>query len=260
VLVPSHDGAPVPMSLVYRKGLKRDGRAPVWLTAYAAYGFTMNPSYRRERLAWLERGGVLAFANPRGSGVYGRQWHEAGKGPTKRNSWLDVIACAEYLVREGWTRPQHLGFSGRSAGGLLAGLVLTARPDLFGAFVLGVGVHDMLRTETAPNGPPNIPEFGSVATEAGFKALLEMSPYAQVKDGTAYPPVLLTHGVNDPRVEVWASTKMAARLMAASSSGQPVLLRLDYDAGHGVGDTATQQIEENADTYAFLWHHLTRGR
>lgn len=258
VMVLSHDGALVPLSIVHRADLRRDGHRPVWLTAYAAYGSTIEPHYRRERLAWLERGGVLAFANPRGSGVFGHDWYLAGKGSHKVNTWLDVIACAEYLVDEGWTNPRQLGFSGRSAGGMLAGRVLTARPDLFGAVVAAVGVHDMLRNEADPNGPGNVPEYGSVRTEEGFQGLLAMSPYAHVQDGTRYPPVLLPHGVNDTRVAVWHSLKFAARLLAARQGDAPVLLRLNPASGHGIGDTREQQLDENADTYAFLWHHLAQ--
>lgn len=258
VLVPSHDGAKVPMSIVHRHDVKLDGKNPVWLSAYASYGFTMEPSFQRARLAWLEQGGVLAFANPRGSGVFGQEWYLAGKGIRKVNTWLDVIACAEYLVAKGWTNSRQLGFTGRSAGGMLAGRLLTARPDLFGAVVPAVGVLDALRFEFEPNGPPNIPEFGSVTTEEGFKGLLAMSPYAHVKDGTRYPPVLLPHGVNDPRVAVWESAKFAARLLAARQGDSAVLLRLDYSSGHGIGNTRSQQLDETADTYAFLWHHLRR--
>lgn len=260
LLVRSHDGELVPMSLVHRADLGPDRRHPVWLQAYASYGMTIDPHYRREHLAWLERGGVLAFVNPRGSGVYGQDWYLAGKGPTKPNTWLDVIACAEHLIRSGWTSPSRLAFSGRSAGGMLAGRLLTARPDLFAAVVAGVGVHDMLRAEFEPNGPPNIPEFGSVATREGFHALRAMSPYANVVDGTAYPAVLLTHGINDPRVAAWHSAKMAARLQAATSTGAPVLLRLDFDAGHGVGNTRAQQLDEAADTMAFLWAYTSTRR
>jgi prolyl oligopeptidase len=258
VLVPSHDGAKVPMSIVHRQDVKLDGKNPVWLSAYASYGVTMEPSFQRARLAWLELGGVLVFANPRGSGVFGQDWYMAGKGIRKANTWLDVIACGEYLVAKGWTNPRQLGLTGRSAGGLLAGRVLTERPDLFGAVVPAVGVLDGLRFEFEPNGPPNIPEFGSVTTEEGFKGLLAMSAYAHVKDGTRYPPVLLPHGVNDPRVAVWESAKFAARLLAARQGDSPVLLRLDYGSGHGIGNTRIQQLEEEADTYAFLWHHLRR--
>jgi prolyl oligopeptidase len=129
---------------------------------------------------------------------------------------------------------------------------MTERPDLFAAVIPAVGALDGLRFETTPNGVPNIPEFGSVKTDSGFKALLAMSTYANTRAGTAYPAVLLTHGINDPRVEVWQSTKAAARLMAATTSGKPVLLRLDFDAGHGIGNTKKQQLEERADMFAFL--------
>jgi prolyl oligopeptidase len=137
---------------------------------------------------------------------------------------------------------------------------MTERPDLFAAVIPAVGVLDSVRMETTPNGVPNIPEFGTVKNEAGFKALLAMSTYANIKPGTAYPAVLLTHGVNDPRVEVWESTKAAARLMAATTSGKPVLIRLDFDAGHGVGNTKKQQLAERADMYAFmLWQMGVAG-
>jgi len=128
------------------------------------------------------------------------------------------------------------------------------RPELFAAVMPAVGSLDMVRAETTPNGVPNIPEFGSRKTEAGFRALLAMSTYHQIRDGVKYPAVLLTHGVNDPRVEVWNTTKAAARLMAASTSGRPVLMRLDYASGHGIGDTKAQVFDERADTFAFaLW-------
>jgi prolyl oligopeptidase len=252
VQVPSHDGALVPMTILARKGSHRDGRNPVLLSGYAAYGITAEPQFSQGRLAWIDAGGVLAVVNPRGSGVFGSDWYEAGKRATKPNSWRDFIACAEYLIAQRWTAPDRLGIQGGSAGGILVGRAMTERPDLFAAVVAMVGSMDMVRAELSANGPGNIPEFGSRSTEAGFRALLAMSTYHQIKDGVKYPAVLLTHGVNDPRVEVWHSTKTAARLMAASSSGKPVLLRLDYDAGHGVGSTKQQQLEQRADIYAFL--------
>jgi len=252
VMVRSHDGAMVPMSIIHKRGVARDGSAPALLYGYASYGITEEPLFSPSRLAWLEQGGVFAVANPRGSGVFGRDWHEAGKQATKPNTWRDFIACAEHLVREGWTRPQRLGIWGGSAGGILVGMAMVERPDLFAAVVPEVGALDMVRMETTPNGVPNIPEFGSRRTEAGFRALLAMSTYHQIRDGVAYPAVLLTHGVNDPRVEVWHSTKAAARLMAATGSGRPVLLRLDYAAGHGIGDTKAQVLDQRADVFSFL--------
>ena len=252
VLVPSHDGALVPLSIIHKKGLELDGSHPTLLTGYAAYGFTIDPRFDAARLAWLERGGVFAAANPRGSGVFGQAWYEAGKQATKPNTWKDMIAVAEYLVARGYTKPARLAIQGGSAGGITSGRAATERPDLFAAVVPQVGLLDMVRAELEANGPPNIPEFGTHKTEAGFRALLAMSTYHHIADGVKYPAVLLTHGVNDPRVAVWQSAKAAARFAAASTSGRPVLLRLDYDAGHGVGNTKLQRQQERADVYAFL--------
>ena len=254
-LVPSHDGERVPLSIVHKKGLARDAQAPTLLLGYAAYGFTMEPRFSAQNLAWLERGGVLAFANPRGSGVFGQAWYEAGKQTTKPNTWRDMIACAEYLIAQRVTQPARLAIEGTSAGGITSGRAATERPELFAAVVARVGVLDALRSELEPNGPPNIPEFGTHRTEAGFRALRAMSTYHHIRDGVRYPAVLLTHGVNDPRVTVWQSAKAAARFAAAAASvadGRPVLLRLDYDAGHGVGNTKLQAQRERADIYAFL--------
>jgi prolyl oligopeptidase len=234
--------------------VKLDASNPTILYGYASYGITEEPFYSVSRLAWLDAGGIYAVANPRGSSVYGQDWYKGGFQTTKPNTWKDFIACAEYLIEHKYTQPSRLGILGGSAGGILVGRAMTERPDLFAAVIPAVGALDGVRFETTPNGVPNIPEFGTVKNEAGFKALLLMSTYANTKPGTAYPAVLLTHGVNDPRVEVWQSTKTAARLMAASTSGKPVLLRLDFDSGHGVGDTKKQQLAERADMYAFmLW-------
>jgi prolyl oligopeptidase len=252
VQVKSHDGALVPMSILHRKGVALDGRNPTLLYGYASYGITEEPFYSVSRLAWLDAGGVFVVANPRGSGVFGQDWYKGGFQATKPNTWKDFIACAEWLIAQKWTAPDRLGIFGGSAGGILVGRAMTERPDLFAAVVPAVGALDMVRAEVTPNGVPNIPEFGTRTTEAGFRALLAMSTYHQVRDGTKYPAVLLTHGVNDPRVEVWHSTKTAARLIAASTSGRPVLLRLDYDAGHGIGSTKQQQLQERADVFAFL--------
>lgn len=254
VEVPSHDGAKVPLSLVHRRDAKLDGSNPVLLDAYASYGLTIDPRFNTLALAWLEAGGVLAYGNPRGSGARGEDWYQAGKGASKPNTWKDFIACGEWLVKQGWTSPRRLAISGGSAGGITVGRALTERPELFAVALPAVGALDMINGEDTANGMTNIPEFGSITQPDEFRALLAMSSYHQVKDGTAYPAVLLTHGVNDPRVDVWNSTKMAARLQAATSSGKPVLLRLDYEGGHGIGATKRQQLAERADTYAFaLW-------
>ncbi len=260
VKVASHDGALVPLSVIHRKGVALDGRNPTILYGYASYGITEEPFFSPGRLAWLDAGGVFAVANPRGSSVYGQDWYKAGWQASKPNTWKDFIACAQWLVAQKWTSPERLGILGGSAGGILVGRAMTERPDLFAAVVPAVGALDMVRAEVTPNGVPNIPEFGTRTTEPGFRALLAMSSYHQIVDGTKYPAVMLTHGVNDPRVEVWHSTKTAARLAAASTGGKPILLRLDYDAGHGIGNTRKQQMQERADVYAFfLWQMGVEG-
>jgi prolyl oligopeptidase len=250
--VPGHDGAPVPLSIVHKRGLALDGSHPALLWGYASYGDTEEPWFSAWRLAWLERGGVFAVANPRGSGALGQTWYRAGFQDSKPNSWADFIACAEYLVAAGYTRPERLGLWGGSAGGIVVGRAMTERPALFAAVVANAGLFDTLRAELSANGVPNTAEFGSHRTEAGFRALLAMSTYQHIRDGTPYPAALFTHGRNDPRVEVWQSTKTAARLARASTSGRPVLLRIDADTGHGVGDTKAQQLTELTDMMLFL--------
>jgi prolyl oligopeptidase len=255
VKAPSYDGTLVPLSVVYPKDMKLDGSNPTILYGYGAYGITRLPTFGRTWLALYENGVVLAVCHVRGGGAYGEQWRLAGKGPTKANTWRDFIACAQYLIRHKYTASAHLAGMGVSAGGITIGRAITTRPDLFAAAIDWVGVADMLRFETTANGPSNIPEFGSVKTQSGFKALYAMSPYAHVKKGTPYPAVLLMTGTNDPYVAPWQMDKMAARLQAATSSGKPVLLRVDYAGGHsGFGATKTQGEELDADIFSFsLW-------
>ena len=254
VKVSSYDGTLVPLSIVHRKGLKLDGTNPTHLYGYGAYGTSQNPSSDPFFLAWYERNGVHAVCHVRGGGEYGEEWHLAGKGPTKPNSWRDFIACAEYLIEKKYTSPAHLSGHGESAAGPMIGPAMTERPDLFGIILIDVGVLDTMRFETTANGETNVPEFGSTKTEEGFKALYVMSTYHHVTDKTSYPAVLLTTGMNDPRVDPWVSAKMAARLEAATTSGKPVLLRVDYQGGHGAYDSQTQFHELVADEMSFmLW-------
>jgi prolyl oligopeptidase len=195
---------------------------------------------------------VLAVCHVRGGGEYGEEWHLAGKERTKPNTWRDFIACAQYLIDHKYTSPARLGGEGGSAGGILIGRAITERPDLFGAAVIDVGMEDTLRSETTANGETNIPEFGTATTAEGFQALYEMSALHHVQDHTAYPAVLLTTGINDPRVDPWMPGKMAARLQAATSSGKPVLLRVDYGGGHGSGSGEKEAQERLADAWSFL--------
>jgi len=254
VMVPSHDGVEVPLSIVHREDLRLDGTAPTLLTGYGAYGFTAPMSFSSQRLAWFEQGGVVAVAHVRGGGTFGKAWHLAGRKATKPNTWKDFIACGEYLVRERYASPATLCGQGRSAGGILIGRAVTERPDLFAAAHVGVGCTDMIRFETTANGPPNIPEFGTVTKPDEFRGLLAMSTLHHIRDGVDYPAILLTHGLNDPRVAAWQSAKTAARFQAATAASRPVLLRIEEHAGHGVGSTRRQVREETADVWAFfLW-------
>lgn len=247
------DGTLIPLSIVHKRGLKLDGTNPTIVYGYGAYGISQTPFYRPTWLPWFERGGVLAVAHVRGGGEYGQEWYKAGFQATKPNTWRDAIACAEWLVANRYTSTKQMSIMGGSAGGIFVGRSITERPDLFGAAVDQVPVSDLMRAEFSANGVPNIPEFGTVKTEEGFNALFAMSPYHWVKDGVKYPAVLLTTGINDPRVDAWEAGKMAARLQAASTGGKPILLRIDYDAGHGFGSTKKQAYEERADTFAFLF-------
>lgn len=257
VVFPSHDGVGVPMTILHKKGLALDGRNPVLLHGYASYGFTISAGFRSDDTVWIERGGVVAHVNARGSGVYGDEWHRAGFKATKPNTWKDGIAAAKVLIAKGYGSPKTMGIMGTSAGGIFVGRATTEAPELFAAAIYDVGALDTVRGEDTANGVTNISEFGTVKDPAEFKALLEMSTYHAIKDGTAYPGVLLVHGMNDPRVEVWNSAKTAARLQAAQKNvpdARPALLRLDMQAGHGVGSTVTQRQAQAADIQAFmLW-------
>lgn len=255
VKVKSWDGTMVPLSIIHKKGMPLDGNNLTMITGYGAYGSSMSPFYVPAMRAWYDRGGSIAFAHVRGGGELGEAWHQGGFQATKPNTWKDFIACAQYLVDHRYTRPAKLFGWAQSAGGILIGRALEERPDLFAAIVDRVPLTDTLRFETTANGPDNVPEFGSVKTESGFKALYSMSSYAHVKDGVRYPPTLVYAGFNDQRVAAWIPAKFAARLQAATASGKPVLLRVDYDAGHtGFDATRAQSDRNTADMLAFaLW-------
>jgi prolyl oligopeptidase len=252
VEAPAPDGERIPLSIIHRKGLARDGSHPTLLIGYGSYGISLPPFFMPQMLAWYERGGVMAIAHMRGGGEKGDQWHQAGRLLNKENTIGDFIACAEYLVSEGYTQPGLLAGEGGSAGGIPSGGALVRRPDLFAAMVMRVAITNALRAELTENGPPNVMEFGSATTEDGFNGLLIIDSYQRVRDGTAYPAVLLTSGANDPRVVVWMAMKMAARLQVATSSDKPILLRLEEQGGHGMGSTRQQEDAELADKLAFL--------
>jgi prolyl oligopeptidase len=247
------DGVKIPYTLIYRKGLKLDGTAPTWISAYGSYGSAAYmPSFAGKTLALVDAGFIVGYANVRGGGEYGREWHKAGQLENKPNTWRDLIAVCEELIANKYTSTPHLAIGGRSAGGITVGRALTERPDLFAAVIDGVGWSNPLRYVAEQNGYGEEPEWGAISEAAGYRALKSIDSYQAVKDGTRYPAVLLTTGVTDPRVAPFHVAKMTARLQTASTSGKPILLRVDYDAGHGIGSTRAQQDREAADTYAFL--------
>jgi prolyl oligopeptidase len=242
----------VPLSIIFRKDLALDGSHPTLMEAYGSYGVSISPFFSATLLAWLERGGILAFAHVRGGGEKGESWHLDGQKGTKQHTIDDFVACARYLVDHRYTSSEHLAVKGTSAGGIAVGGFITQHPELIRAALDRVGVSDLLRFETTQGGDANIPEFGSVKIDADFHNLYSISPYHRVEEGTAYPAVLLETGINDPRVPSWQVAKMTARLQAATNSHSPILLRVDKDAGHGIGSDRNQQAELLADEYTFL--------
>lgn len=254
--VPGRDGTPIPVTILKRRGTALDGQSPLLLYAYGGFGVSEVPGFSPLRRIWLDRGGLWAVANIRGGAEFGDPWHQAGRLLKKQNCFDDFHACARWLIDNHFTSPARLAIMGGSNGGLLMGAVLTQHPDLCRAVVSEVGIYDMLRNELTPNGVFNVLEYGSVRDPAQFRALYGYSPLHHVRDGAAYPAVLLTTGANDPRVEPWQSRKFCARLQAASSSGRPVFLRTSENAGHGIGSSLDETIAEATDIYGFLMDQL----
>ncbi|HEX3462753.1 MAG TPA: prolyl oligopeptidase family serine peptidase [Candidatus Elarobacter sp.] len=261
VTVPASDGTQIPLSIVHRRDMKRDGSNPTLLYAYGSYGISSPPGFSASRMAWFDHGGVYAVAHVRGGGEYGEEWHLAGKDANKVKTISDFVDCGKWLVAQKYTSPGKLGARGGSAGGITMGGAITTAPQLFAAVLDEIPVSDQLRIETTPNGPPNVPEFGSVKSEQGFRNLYATSAVQHVVKGAKYPAVMLTTGINDPRVDPWQAAKMAATLQDATASGRPILLRVDYEGGHGlIGSGRSQAVALTADEYAFLlWQFGTPG-
>jgi prolyl oligopeptidase len=253
LMVPSHDGVKVPLSLIYKKGLKKNGSAPLMIYGYGAYGITTDPVFSPNRLLWCMDGGIWAVAHVRGGGALGDAWRLDGYKTTKPNTWKDLIAVTEYLHRESYSSHEHTAIMGGSAGGILVGRAMTDRPDLFAAALPLVGAMNNVRMEESPNGPTNIAEFGTVKDSVEFLALLEMDSYQHIRDGVKYPATLITAGMNDPRVIAWQPAKFAARLQEANASDKPILFLVDYETGHGIGNTKTKNWEEFADYLSFAF-------
>ena len=250
VEVPGHDGTLIPLSIIHKKGIPLDGSSSCILGGYGAYGISASPYFDVKRSIAL-RGVVLAYAHPRGGSEKGEAWYKAGYKTTKPNTWKDFISCAEFLVKKGYTSPGHLAGTGTSAGGILISRAITTRPDLFGAAVCNVGCANAMRLEFSPNGPVNTPEFGTVKDPVECEALYEMDGVQHVQQGVKYPAVLCVAGWNDPRVAPWQPGKFAAALQNASTSGKPVLMKVNYDNGHFTEEKIVT-FRNFADQFAFL--------
>lgn len=259
--VPSLDGARVPLSIVYPRGWNRAQPLPFLLTGYAAYGINMRPVFNDNLLPIYRDGIGYAVCHARGGGELGDEWHRAAMKATKHLSWEDFIACAEWLVANGYTRTDRLVAEGASAGGMLVGRAMTERPDLFAGVHLAFGGLNPMRAESHANGAPNVAEFGSIADPDEARWIYDMDTYQHVQQGVAYPAVLLTHGWNDARTPFWMSAKTAARLQAASTSGKPVLMNIDFKGGHQItSGTQSSVLDTKAVIRAFFRRVLLAGQ
>ncbi len=253
----AHDGAKIPISLIYRRGLKRDGQSPLYLYGYGSYGILTEPAFSTERLSLLDRGYVYAIAHIRGSGDLGRQWYEDGKLLHKKNTFTDFIACAEHLIAQKYTSPSRLAIAGGSAGGLLMGAVMNLRPDLFHAVVAHVPFVDVVNTmldETLPLTIAEYEEWGNPNELEYYEYIRAYAPYENVKPAV-YPNILVTAGLNDPRVSYWEPAKWVAKLRDNNTGDNVIILRTNMGAGHGGPSGRYARLREKAFEYAFV---LTR--
>lgn len=258
VFYPSKDGTKIPMFITYKKGLKKDGKNPVYLYGYGGFNITLNPSFSANRLLWLENGGIYAQANLRGGGEYGEDWHLAGTKMNKMNVFNDFIAAAEYMIDQNWTNPELITIEGGSNGGLLVGAVVNMRPNLFKVAIPRVGVMDMMRYHLFTIGWNWAHDYGTSADSADMaKYLLSYSPMHNIKnDGTPYPAILVTTADHDDRVVPAHSFKYAATLQASDTGDAPKLIRIDSNAGHGGGKPIAKIIDEYTDLYSFIFYNL----
>ncbi|MEG3047408.1 MAG: prolyl oligopeptidase family serine peptidase, partial [Mucinivorans sp.] len=258
VFYPSKDGTKVPMFLVYKKGLTRDGSAPTLLYAYGGFNISLTPSFSPANILLMEQGGVYALANIRGGGEFGEKWHKAGMFENKQNVFDDFIAAGEYLIREKYTSSEKLAISGGSNGGLLVGACLVQRPDLFAVTFPQVGVLDMLRYHKFTIGWGWVVEYGSSDVESQYDYLIKYSPLHNIKKGVDYPSTMIMTADHDDRVVPAHSFKFGATLQAAQSASgftNPILLRIDSNAGHGAGKPISKVIDAQADMWSFmLWN------
>jgi prolyl oligopeptidase len=252
VLVASADGTRIPLFLSRRRDTEPTGKVPTLIHGYGGFSIAQTPGFKPEWLAWMERGGLLALAGLRGGGEYGKAWHDGGRLANKQNVFDDYAACLRWLAASGWTRPERIAISGRSNGGLLVGATITQHPELFGAALAEVGVMDMLRFHRFTIGWGWTSDFGSPDEPDDFATIFAYSPLHNIRPGVAYPATLVTTGDHDDRVVPGHSLKFAAALQAAQAGDAPIVIRIDTDAGHGVGKPVHKLIDERTDVLAFL--------
>ncbi len=257
VFYQSKDGTKVPMIITYKKGIKLDGSNPTLLYGYGGFNISLTPRFSITRAVWMEYGGILAVANLRGGGEYGKEWHDAGTQMKKQNVFDDFISAAEYLIGEKYTSSDKLAIQGGSNGGLLVGAAMTQRPELFGVALPAVGVLDMLRYHTFTAGAGWAYDYGtSEQSEEMFEYLRGYSPVHNVKEGVAYPATLVTTGDHDDRVVPAHSFKFAAELQDKHNGDNPVMIRIETNAGHGAGTPVSKTIEQYADIWGFAFYNL----
>jgi len=254
VFYKSKDGTSVPMFISSKKGVKRDGNTPTLMFAYGGFLVDLTPTWNPEYAWWMEQGGFFALPNLRGGNEYGEAWHKAAMFENKQNVFDDFFAAAEYLIKNGYTSPQHFAITGRSNGGLLMGAAMTQRPDLFGAIWCGYPLLDMLRYQNFEFGRAWTTEYGSAESAKDFAYLVKYSPYQNVKPGTKYPAIMFFTGDSDTRVDPLHARKMTALMQAANGGDRPILLHYSLKGGHSAGVSISQLVEDYADQLAFLWN------
>lgn len=253
----SEDGTKIPMMISYKKGIKKDGTNPTILYSYGGFNISLNPAFSVVNAVWMNNGGIYAVPNIRGGGEYGKKWHDAGTKQQKKNVFNDFIAAGEYLQKNGYTSPQYMALSGRSNGGLLVGAVMTMRPDLAKVAFPGVGVLDMLRYHTFTAGAGWAYDYGTANdSKEMFEYLKSYSPVHNVKQGVCYPSTMIITSDHDDRVVPAHSFKFGAELQEKQSCANPILVRIEMNAGHGAGRSTDQMIDENADLISFALYEM----
>jgi prolyl oligopeptidase len=255
VWYPSKDGTQISLFIVRRKDMKFDGSNPTLLYGYGGFNVSLTPGFSSGLVPWLESGGVYAVANLRGGGEYGEEWHKAGMGAKKQNTFDDFAAAAEYLIAKKITSPEKLAIEGGSNGGLLVGALMTQRPELFKAVICAVPLLDMVRYHKFGSGKTWIPEYGSAEDPAQFKTLIAYSPYHNVKPGVKYPALLMLAADSDDRVDPCHARKFVAQVQSVNTQ-TPALLQIERNAGHGGADKVQAMVEKNVDRWSFLWNQL----